>query len=271
MKTKTTVTLLTGIFLFFSGVVFAQSSAKIPIHTIATGKQFDSVVHRIKTEEAALYVFDIDNTLLITNDNWFGSDWWFEQTGKNPGLKLHVTDSCLFNVLTPLFYSIFDTKTVFAGQAAAVNSLKNKTHRTIALTSRGYTPVIATATELELTKNQFQFLEKDSAMMSNNVVLLNGVIYTAGKNKGTALMNYVQNHPQYTKIYYFDDSENKVVDVQQAFSGSGFNISLYHLMIAAKIPFTEKEIEYMKSKLCNLIQSINNVGETTCKCNNQTK
>lgn len=263
MRTKAIVAACTGVYLLLCGLAFSQDS--IPIHTIKNGEQFVKIIKKIAPEEKALFVFDIDNTLLITNNNEFGSDWWFEQSSKNPALRLNIADSCLYNVLTPLFYSVFDTRPVFRGQAESLYLLQKKTNKTIALTSRGYTPVIATATELELAKNGFRFMEKDSLMMNNKVLLLNNIIYTAGQNKGNALMNYVQLH-KYSKIYYFDDSENKVIDVQKAFTGSGMNISLYHLTIAAKIPYTTKQITYMQLKLCNLIQSVNNIGKTTCNC-----
>lgn len=263
MKTKAIVAACIGVCLLLHGLAFSQDS--IPIHTIKSGEQFVKIIKKIAPEEKALFVFDIDNTLLITNNNEFGSDWWFEQSSKNPALRLNITDSCLYNVLTPLFYSAFDTRPVFRGQAESLYLLQKKANKTIALTSRGYTPVIATATELELSKNGFRFMEKDSLMMNNKVLLLNNIIYTAGQNKGNALMNYVQLH-KYNKIYYFDDSENKVIDVQKAFTGSGMNISLYHLTIAAKIPYTTNQIVYMQLKLCNLIQSVNNIGKTTCNC-----
>ncbi len=264
MRTKAIVAACTGVYLLLYGLAFSQDSI-IPVHTIKDGKQFVKIIKKIAPEEKTLFVFDIDNTLLITNNNEFGSDWWFEQSSKNHALRLNIADSCLYNVLTPLFYSVFDTRPVFAGQPESLDLLKKKTNKTIALTSRGYTPVIATATELELEKNSFHFIEKDSLLMQNNVVLLNNIIYTAGQNKGNALMNYVQFY-KYNKIYYFDDSENKVIDVQKAFTGSGMDISLFHLTIAAKIPYSKKQIEYMQLKLCNLIESVNNIGKTTCNC-----
>lgn len=265
MKTKAIVAAITGVYFLLHGLVFSQDSVSIPIQPIPNSKQFVRIIKKIAAEEKALFVFDIDNTLLITNNNEFGSDWWFEQSSKNTALRLNIADSCLYNVLTPLFYSVFDTRPVFGGQAESLDQLKKKTNKTIALTSRSYSPVIAAATELELLKNHFQFIEKDSLMMQSNVLLLNNIIYTAGQNKGNALMNYVQRH-KYNKIYYFDDSENKVIDVQKAFTGSGIDISLFHLTIAAKIPYSKKQIEHMQLKLCNLIESVNNIGQTTCNC-----
>src|SRR5690606_29644819 len=142
----------------------------------------------------------------------------------------NVSNTCLFDILTPLFYAVFDTEPVFMGQAEAVDSLGLGDSRTIALTSRGYSPVIATATELELVENDFVFLRRDSVVLAPDVVMLNGVIYTKGKNKGEILLNYVQAH-SYDKIYYFDDSESKVKAVQKSFSGTGIDISVFHMLI----------------------------------------
>jgi len=257
---------LTGSLMLVGSFVFAQKNKDIPIHPIHNSSEFIQITQRIASEKNALYVFDIDNTLLITNDNMFGSDWWYEQTTKDPDLKLNVSSACLFGALTPLFYATFSTTPVFVGQQIAVDLLGQDKSRTIALTSRGYTRSVATSTELELTNNHFDFLRKDSATLAKDVVMLNGVIYTKGQNKGKILLEYVEDHA-YDKIYYFDDSESKVKAVQQSFNGKKFDISIYHMLIAQKIPYTPEEIDYMKAKLCNLIETINQTSETSCNCN----
>lgn len=249
-----------------SKVQMAQKNAD-GIYEVNTAEQFEIIVSTIADEKNALFVFDIDNTLLITNDNKFGSDWWFSQASKSPDLKLNISDSCLYSVLTPLFYAVYDTRPVFPGQATQLDKLEKKGSKTIALTSRGYTPVNAVSTELELKENSFDFMDQDSASMANGVILLNDIIYTAGKNKGDALMEYITENP-HSAIYYFDDSMHKVEDVQEAFKGSSQKIELYHMKIAPKIPYTSLEKAYMKKKLCNLIESVNNVGSTNCRCKN---
>lgn len=243
------------------------SHPKDSIIQLNTALDFITVISKVSQDPNSLYVFDIDNTLLITNENKFGSDWWYEQTKANPELKLKVNSSCLFDVLTPLFYSTFSTTPVFPDQAGVMDLLEGETHKTIALTSRGYSPIVASATELELTENKFDFLDKDSLGLENGVVLLNGVIYTRGQNKGVALLEYLETHP-YANIYYFDDSYYKVEDVQNAFAAAGKPVSLYHMDIAPKIPYTEEEVNYMKAKLCVLIEDLNTLKETDCKCKN---
>lgn len=246
-------------------VSFAQNTELIPIHSVKDSTEFCNVLKQVEGEKDALYVFDIDNTLLITNDNLFGSDWWYAQTKANPDLKLNVSSTCLFDVLTPLFYAMFDTECLFETQSAAVDSLGTGKSRTIALTSRAYTPGIATSTELELTKNSYHFLEKDSAVLAPDVVMLNGVIYTKGQNKGEVLLNYVKENP-YQKIYYFDDSWHKVEDVQKSFSGTNFDIGIYYMEVAAKVEYTAEQVKYMQEKLCNLIETINLESKSACEC-----
>lgn len=240
---------------------------KDSIVTLNTQLDFIQVIAKVAQDSNALYVFDIDNTLLITNENKFGSDWWYAQTKKNPDLKLNVTSSCLFDELTPLFYSTFSTTPVFPDQAGVMDLLEEPSNKTIALTSRGYSPVVASATELELTENDFDFLDNDSLGLKNDVVMLHGVIYTRGQNKGVALLEYLETHP-YANIYYFDDSYYKVENVQNAFAAAKKPVSLYHIKIAPKIPYTEDEVNYMKAKLCVLIEDLQSMGDTECKCKN---
>lgn len=241
-----------------------------PIHPVNDSSQFMQITKKIAKKKDALYVFDIDNTLLITNENKFGSDWWYSQTTRNEDLRLNVSSTCLFDVLTPLFYASFSTTEVFNGQAQAIASMGIDGSRTIALTSRGYSPVVANATELELANNNFSFLQSDSATLAHDVIMLNGIIYTKGQNKGEILLDYVRNH-SFKDIFYFDDSESKVKDVQQSFTGAGIDISIFHMKIAPKVPYTKKEITYMKAKLCNLINDLNQLKQTSCNCKNPKK
>lgn len=267
---KARIIIIAFIVLGGSYLFYAQSqNKKIPITAVKTGEQFSKIAAKIKTQDSTLYVFDIDNTLLITNENKFGSDWWYSQSSKDPSLRLNVSDSCLYDVLTPLFYSIYSTTAVFGKQPDDVNSLANTLSKTMALTSRAYTPIIAKATELELQKNNFNFLVQDSATLNakKDIILLNSVIYTKGGNKGKVLLAYAKANKQYNKFYFFDDSIDKVEDVQAAFDGEGFDISLFHYEIAPKILFTEDQKTYMKTKLCDLIENLQELGNSACTCN----
>jgi hypothetical protein len=237
------------------------------MYTLHTSTEFSAVASKIANERQALYVFDIDNTLLITNNNQFGSDWWFEQTGKRPELKDGISDSCLFNVLTPLFYSVFNTRPVFQNQPEVLQRLNAPTNRTIALTSRSYSPVIAGSTVMELRKNNFAFMHGSYSTLSNGFIMDNGIIYTSGGNKGTALLDYLSEHPA-SHVYYFDDSESKVKAVQKAFTEAQKPISIYHVTIAAKVPYTNAEVRYMQQKLRLFIQAVNANGSTPCNCKN---
>jgi len=238
------------------------------IFVLNTSQEFEQVIGEISTEENALFVFDIDNTLLITNDNKFGSDWWYAQTKENPALKLNVDNACLFDVLTPMFYSVFDTKPVFPEQPTTLDLLENPANKTIACTSRGYSEIVGSSTVLELSENNFDFMKGDTMTMSNGVVMRNDIIYTKGKNKGIALLDYLQRHP-YEHIYYFDDSFFKVENVRDAFAEAGKEVGLYYMKIAPKVPYTEAEVQYMQEKLCLMIETLNQVGDSGCACDNQ--
>ena len=265
-----------ALLLLISPCAFSQQK-QIPIHTIGDSTKFLQIIESIAAEEYALYVFDIDNTLLITNDNKFGSDWWFEQATKiDTTLKLKISDTCLFDVLSPLWYATLSTKPVFQTQPKAVNSLERRNSQTIALTARGFSSTVATATELELTKNAFDFPQKDSAYFQipaskgstklKSVVMKNRIVYTAGGNKGYALLEYVrlQKKP-YKKVYFFDDSQENVYNVKEAFQDSQekFEMAIYHLKIAPKVYYSKLESKYMKMKLYNLLKIINHAA---CNC-----
>ena len=235
------------------------------VYVLKTSAQFEKVITEVSQTEDALFVFDIDNTLLITNDNKFGSDWWYSQTKDHPDLKLNVDASCLFGVLTPMFYAMFDTKPVFPAQPETMEALEKASNKTIACTSRGYSEIVGSSTELELYENNFEFMKGDTMTIAKDVVMHNDIIYTKGNNKGVALLRYLERHP-YKNIYYFDDSFFKVENVQKAFAEANKPVSLYHMEIAPKIPYTDAEMMYMKEKLCIVIESINASGETSCKC-----
>ena len=260
---RNTMTLL----LLSTTISFAQETKLIPIQNINSSTDFCNVIKQIEGEKDALYVFDIDNTLLVTNDNLFGSDWWYTQTNKKPSLKLNVSNTCLFDVLTPLFYAMFNTESLFSKQPTVIASLGKGKSRTIALTSRAYTPTIATATELELKKNKYNFLEKDSLVLAPDVIMLNSIVYSKGKNKGKILLNYVKER-SYRKVYFFDDSKKKVEDVQEYFSGSPFDIGIYRMRVAPKLEYTSGQVNYMQKKLCNLIKEIDLQNKSVCKCKN---
>lgn len=237
------------------------------VYVLKTGAQFEKVISEVSKSEDALFVFDIDNTLLITNDNKFGSDWWYSQTKENSALKLNVDGGCLFDQLTPMFYAMFDTKPVFPEQPKSMEALETESNKVIGCTSRGYAPSVATSTILELQENTFDFMRGDSMWISENVVMSNDVIYTKGNNKGDALLGYLAVHP-YTNIYYFDDSFFKVENVRDAFKVANKPVTLYHMEIAPKIPYTAAEMSYMESKLCNVIETMNRVDQTSCNCQN---
>lgn len=237
------------------------------IIVLNTAEEFNAVIGDISKKRNALFVFDVDNTLLITNDNKFGSDWWYAQTKENPSLKLNIDNACLFDVLTPLFYANFDTKPVFPNQPEVMDALEKDSNKIIACTSRGYSEVVGSSTVLELHENEFDFMQGDTMTLSNGVLMRNDIIYTKGKNKGVALLEYLDRHP-YEYIYYFDDSFFKVENVQKAFADAGKEVGLYHMKIAPKIPYSPEEIKYMKEKLCIVIESVNQVGDSGCKCDN---
>lgn len=254
------------ILLIALGTSSYAQRAELSYDTLFSGLDFYEVVRQIEDQPDALYVFDIDNTLLVSNDNKFGSDWWYAQTEDHPGLKLHVNSSCLFDVLTPMFYAMFSTTELFDFQAQLVEALSANNGEIMALTARGYSPSVATSTELQLTKNNYSFLNTDSMQLSADVVLLNNVIYTKGGDKGKVLYNFIQDQ-NFKRIYFFDDTMKNVVNVKNAFTDKGIDISLYYMDIAPKIPYTKEEMDFMQEELCNLINTINTLGATSCSCN----
>lgn len=266
MKAFVFTTLLT----FFSIVSIAQDqdAEVIPITTLADTNAYQKVLEELQNAKNALFVFDVDNTLLITNNNLFGSDWWYAQTKKNSDLKLNINNACLFDELTPLFYATYGTTSLFQQQANLVNNLGKKNCKTLALTSRGFTPSVGKSTDLELRFNQFNFMDSDTAELAKNVVYQKGVIYTKGQDKGKILLQYVQEHG-YNNIYFFDDSYYKVQAVQRAFTTTFYNIKLYHVAAAPTIAYTPQQIEYMQEKLCTLIELLQTKGESNCACNNE--
>lgn len=195
---KKCTTLLIAVLLLTSNSVFAQQKTTISFKQMNLS-EFGTYIHSIGGDTT--YYFDLDNTLIKTNDYNYGSDGWSslisERIKKDiSDLKQSAAKSYLYDVLTPLNYSCLEIKAV-KDQYPLVFNKKIASSKIYGLTSRSST--IASITEQNL---------KDAHYIKFPI------IYTSGGDKGEAIyqkyLESVGRAKAENLIVYVDDSFEKI-------------------------------------------------------------
>lgn len=211
--------LLTSILLLFAFCLNAQ------IPTYNRIKQIDSIIKLTITKEGlqkkdVLVVFDIDNTLLKSDQDLGGDLWYNWQRSNNITDDAKLSTNCLFDIAVPLLtrrnsYSLVEgdsTKAVFL-------DLSTK-YTAIALTSRS--PELRIDTERALASNNLIF--KDTKFTStyykydSKLSYANGIFMTTGQNKGDMLKQLLGAQLlNYKYIFFVDDGEKNIKNMEDAF------------------------------------------------------
>lgn len=194
-----------------------------------------SAIERTK-DKRALFVFDIDNTLLAFPDHQFvGSDQWYQWQRDLPSgspRKIH----CVFE-MQAIAYRLQRLIATEKGKSAEfVRSLQQSGKDVIAVTARGHD--VRAATERELGRNGFDFSLSlpgghigfvESFVPPPNSVLpspraadyQNGVAMLAGQNKGYLLADVLSRiglGDSYDYVVFFDDNPKNTTAVFDWFS-----------------------------------------------------
>ena len=190
--------------------------ATAQIHTLEI-RHFtaDTLLHYNTTRQPTLFLFDLDNTLIVTNHYKYGSDTW------SAYIAGRLRDSCshayhtLFNVISPVNFATLPHTAVFPGQPTVIFQLDSM-HRTkvMGLTSRS--PKIAAITAQNLTDAGYSFQHDTTRDPFKMPEMKNSIIYTEGGNKGEALYRLLTAYPEYRRyfIVYIDDTKSKVEKVR---------------------------------------------------------
>lgn len=229
--------LITSVFLLFAFYLNAQITkfnSIIEIEGIIESEISKNKLHK----NDVLIVFDIDNTLLKSNQDLGGDLWynWQKSLDNNHKNKIRKK-SCLYQIAVPLLtrmntYSPVEsdsTKNVF-------NNLSNK-YTTIALTSRS--PELRIDTERVLIANDLKFKDvkfDDSSYdkYDNDLSYANGIFMTTGKDKGEMLKQLLGSKIlSYKYIFFVDDGENNITNMDKVFKDA--QRSLYKSFYYTKV------------------------------------
>jgi len=225
-----------------------------------------------------LVIFDIDDTLLASK-YFVGSDKWYNwqrgrdmQDPKGSTIRIAETDKffCLFDFLGT-FFDLGDSLSTQPDASSVFNKIKKQPLNLLILTSRS--PDYRGATQRELKQNGFDInglhLMKNNLDLSfyfsegNRVATItykNGIVMTAGMDKGRVLMALLNKLDVRTQdIYFVDDNLKNIHNMQQAWKHESVRIHSFHYTHIDKSISTQ-EIEQsriVQLKLKNLLTSLN--------------
>lgn len=198
-----------------------------------------------------LWVFDIDNTLMVTNENGFGSDKWVTNAERYLNVVSNETSQTLhpsnIKILSKTIFdelqydvgksepkrTLIDTNGIGA-QEIIINSIKKG--RTMALTSRGKDPKMKELTYESLKNIKYKFVDSiyptKKPILPENPTIFKNIIFTQGGNKGKALLEYIENYyPDVNVVVFMDDSKEKIADVANTINNIPSSIKLHNQII----------------------------------------
>ena len=194
------------------------------------------VIQRVRPGRA-LFVFDIDNTLLQSPEGQFvGSDQWYrwqETLGDTDRAKVE----CVLDIQGVAFHMAHLVPTDTGHSAELVLQLQRSGFDVIALTARS--PQFRAATERELRRNSIDFtvsLPRDHAGFPGTyrpgpsdairtpraASYQSGIAMLAGQHKGAALLDLLDRigaGNDYDHVVFFDDNRDNANDMLEALDG----------------------------------------------------
>ena len=245
--------------LFLQACSNIEKKEGVKEYSINSISRFSEIVEEsIDSTSKALIVFDIDDTLLESN-NFVGGDTWFNwQTDKNinhaNGRKIIISDKDRYTCSSLKIYGILgllfelgpyhfvesDTKEV-------VDAMQQK-YDSIVLTSRS--PDYRAGTERELEKLGIDFREEhllkptyaihydfDDGRDNRPVSYQNGIIMSTGLNKGLVLKDLIFNKidQKYTHIFFIDDGKRNIDNMRNAWEMENAEMHVFHYTAVEKV------------------------------------
>ena len=198
-----------------------------------------------------LIVFDIDHTLVET-ETFVGSEAWFKD------LLSHSTNIKQDIAFYNLVQQVTDMTPTQPHVSSYVETLKQKGNLVIFITSRG--KEIAQRTQVQLAKHHISPTQELNLCATEQQYGLcqNNIYFTAGGDKGLALLEVLQNNAELKKrkIYFIDDQTKHLERVSKTLDKHGYNYEVYHYTTSIE-KFATMPVESMEPfyrELLNLIQ-----------------
>ena len=227
------------IVLLFSSASLASSGAPQEILSMTT--VFKAAHEKVEKHGAqnVLLVFDIDNTLLKTKQDFSSYAWGTWQSSlvkaKSPDAVTNELQE-LYNLQMVLFTlgQMEPTEKMIPKEIAA---LQNKGVSILALTSRGVH--MRSATEKSFERNGYNFLQnvlfpgfpgsyKPKYGAGRRVSFQNGIYLTEGQNKGLMLKDLLERvRRKFSSIIFVDDHFKHPGNVYEVFGDSGVDLLTY--------------------------------------------
>lgn len=215
--------------LLILGLIIFFSTKKTSSDLIVESMSIEDIYQHIKPSEFnedTLVIFDIDNTIAYPGPNYhLGSEQWFYSTLENYQAQGMTSDQALAALL-PLSFQILEYTWMVPVEPTtvhAINDLQKKGIIAIALTARSLD--LTHRTLEQLWRIGIHFNGKGPAQCpivsdSNGkppALYIQGIIFSAGRDKGEALidwLNQMNYHPK--KIIFIDDKIKNITTVQKA-------------------------------------------------------
>ena len=218
-----------------------------------------AVVERLE-EERALFVFDIDNTLLQQPEGQFvGSDQWYRWQRSLDASSDYRVD-CLLDFQGAAYYMSHLRATDHGYSSAFVMDLQDGGHDIIALTARS--PEFRSATERELRRNNFEFRrsvpkgsqgfpgtyvpEQSAAIQApREASYQNGIAMLAGQHKGAALMDLLNRLGavgEYDYIVFFDDVPENTMAMTETFASES-TVAIVFLFLGVDVGLDQYDVD----------------------------
>ena len=197
------------LFFFFFSILGAYES----LHDLMDLK---------KPEQASVFVFDLDHTLMEPL-TYTGSEVWFNEL-------LATQDSIekIIDYYNQVQHAVKMQKT----QPEApdlLHEILNSDHEILFMTSRG--PKIVDVTINQLNQAGYHLENKsDFCLKNSQYTCKNNIYFTSGGHKGETLAQILQSYQALSnkKVIFIDDQRRHVERVEGSLNKRGYDIQAYH-------------------------------------------
>ncbi|MDP0561373.1 MAG: DUF2608 domain-containing protein [Candidatus Endonucleobacter sp. (ex Gigantidas childressi)] len=246
--------LMMGLSAYIEEVGASPTSVIIEIHNISSLKSHIS--------PNTLILFDIDNTLIepvqtLASDQWFC--WRIEHYESLGNKHPEALDMALMEWSAAV--NMTKVKEVEPSAHELIEYLQSNNYIVMGLTTRS--PSLSTATIKQLKSVQIQLLQtapsKEEVIFLNprEVIYKNGILFTAGTNKGNALLNLFTliNQKLPEKVLFINDKKSHLKQVQQACEDNNISfIGLRYDYLDRKVQeFSQDIAEYQLQHFSKLL------------------
>ncbi|HSW71851.1 MAG TPA: DUF2608 domain-containing protein [Chlamydiales bacterium] len=202
-----------SLFLLLSFFIFPLFSEIIEIKYISEMEKY--------LEDKPLIVFDIDNTIMCPVQT-VGSDQWFNHRIKKHEKEGYTSHGALEKAISEWMavQCITDMKLVEKHTSALIKDLQDKGHTIIALTTRDHGFSLRTLQQLKSLDVHLERTcpSKEEIYFKNDqhCIYRQGILFTAGSHKGTALKKLLAElRLQPKKILFINDKHNHLTPVEE--------------------------------------------------------